>query len=299
MTTLFDRHNKKQITVEIVGPSYEQKIVGEGYFIIINPDSKFVSFSKSKKDVCLGDVTKDIIPNYTNQQFADEYGDRRTGLGKSVREFMQQECRMDIKSPCSDYELKELIAYIKEILVKVIADESFYETEEHAKMEAIALKKLPYDFELDDDCHNYCIKATMPEIWEYHLSRLNKLLFSNKKHNWTVIDKSTGKPNRLKVQWATREHIVGEGAIKEFFYNCIFGLKLGIGFHPDTDFTEYIFKEGKKAGKRIFTDSEAVELNKTLQECFEQCKKHNLDIKELWLPKFQMAFDQLEKQAVK
>ena len=47
LSTQFDSHNQKQITVNITGPSYEQKIDGDGVFIIINPDSKFVSFSKS------------------------------------------------------------------------------------------------------------------------------------------------------------------------------------------------------------------------------------------------------------
>lgn len=94
--TTFDAHNKEQITTELTGPSYDQKIIGEGYFILINPDSKYVSFSKSKHDICLGDVTKNIIPDYTNQQFADEYGDRLTGMGKTVKQFMQQNCRMNI-----------------------------------------------------------------------------------------------------------------------------------------------------------------------------------------------------------
>lgn len=94
-TSQFDAHNNQPITVEIVGPSYEQKIIGEGYFIIINPDSKHVSFSKSHHDICFGDVTKEIIPDYTNQQFATEYGDRLTGYeGMTVKEYMQQNCRM-------------------------------------------------------------------------------------------------------------------------------------------------------------------------------------------------------------
>lgn len=94
MTTQYDSYNKKFITVEITGPTYAQKIKGDGYFIIINPDSDFVSFSKSKKDTCLGDITLNVIPNYTNQQFADDYGDRRTGMGITVRQYMQRNCKM-------------------------------------------------------------------------------------------------------------------------------------------------------------------------------------------------------------
>lgn len=97
LTTTFDAHNNQPITVDIVGPSFAQKIVGEGYFIIINPDSRYATFSKSKYNVCMGDVTKNIIPNYTNQQYADEYGDRLTGyLGMTVKEYMQKNCRMKI-----------------------------------------------------------------------------------------------------------------------------------------------------------------------------------------------------------
>ncbi len=95
-TTLFDAHNQKQITVNIVGPSYQQYISGPGYFIIVQPDSKFVSFSKSRHDICFGDVTEEIIHEYTNQQFADEYGDRLTGIGLTLKEYMRKNCRMDI-----------------------------------------------------------------------------------------------------------------------------------------------------------------------------------------------------------
>jgi hypothetical protein len=92
----FDAHNNRQVTFEINGPSYNQVISGDGYFIIVNPNSKYVSFSKGRKDVCFGDVTTNIIPDYTNQQYADEYGSRLTGMGKTVKEYMQQECRMNI-----------------------------------------------------------------------------------------------------------------------------------------------------------------------------------------------------------
>lgn len=86
----FDAHNKESITVEIAGPFYNQVIKGEGYFIIPNPQSKHVSFCKGRKDTCLGDVTKNIIPDYTNQQYADEYGSRLTGIGVTVKEHMMK-----------------------------------------------------------------------------------------------------------------------------------------------------------------------------------------------------------------
>lgn len=97
--TQFDAHNNRPITIEIVGPSFAQRIEGKGYFIIVNPNSTYVSFSKSRHDICLGDVTENIIPNYTNQDYANEYGSRTTGYkGMTVKQYMQQNCRMiDIK----------------------------------------------------------------------------------------------------------------------------------------------------------------------------------------------------------
>lgn len=95
--TQFDAHNNEPITVEVVGPSYAQRIEGEGYFILINPDSPHVSFSKGRHNICFGDVTKNIIPNYTNQQFANEYGSRMTGYNNmTIKEYMQINCRMNI-----------------------------------------------------------------------------------------------------------------------------------------------------------------------------------------------------------
>lgn len=96
-TSQFDAHNQQRINVNITGPTFAQKIEGKGYFIIVNPDSNFVSFSKSRHDICLGDVTADIIHEYTNQQYANEYGSRLTGMGLTVREYMQKNCRMDVK----------------------------------------------------------------------------------------------------------------------------------------------------------------------------------------------------------
>lgn len=96
-TTTYDAHNGKSITVDVREGTEGQVIYGDGWFIIINPNSKYVSFSKQKHDVCFGDVTLNIIKEYTNQQFADEYGSRLTGLGMTVKEFMQRNCRMDIK----------------------------------------------------------------------------------------------------------------------------------------------------------------------------------------------------------
>ncbi len=95
----FDSHNNKFIEVEITGPSYNQRIVGEGYFIIVS-GGKHISFSKGRHDVCFGDITTDIIPDYTVQQYADEYGDKYgdklTGLGVTVREYLKNYCRYSL-----------------------------------------------------------------------------------------------------------------------------------------------------------------------------------------------------------
>ncbi len=99
--TQFDAKTKGFFTTEIdhhglVGQEDGWHILGEGYYVIVNPDSKYVSFCKAKKDICFGDIVSDIIPNYTNQQYVDDYGDKLTGVGKTVREHMKENCRMDI-----------------------------------------------------------------------------------------------------------------------------------------------------------------------------------------------------------
>jgi len=50
---------------------------------------------------------------------------------------------------------------------------------------------------------------------------------------------------------------------------------VGIGFHPDTDFEEYLNYRGTKPrfGKRLIKT-----LNARLDECFDMCKKYDLDI---------------------
>ena len=52
------------------------------------------------------------------------------------------------------------------------------------------------------------------------------------------------------------------------------GLALGMGFHPDNDFADYI----KENGEKIFSDDEAKTLNETTNKCFAICEKQNADI---------------------
>lgn len=53
---------------------------------------------------------------------------------------------------------------------------------------------------------------------------------------------------------------------------------LGIGFHPDTDFKDYI--NAIDNGPHFFK-STAKLLNKRLDECFDMCDKYELDIYEI------------------
>lgn len=92
---LFDSHNAKMIEVDIRG-THSQIIHGDGYFIIPNGAGGQCSFCKECRDTCLGDVTMDIIPDYTIQQYSDEYGNRATGMGITVREFLQVNMRQPI-----------------------------------------------------------------------------------------------------------------------------------------------------------------------------------------------------------
>lgn len=111
-TSQFDARTGQFFTAEIEGPSYAQRIVGAGYFILINPDSKHVSFSKTCHDICMGDIVSDIIPNYTNEQYMNDYGSRLISVPcntetdpdkmpkydgtkmMTIKEYMRDNCRM-------------------------------------------------------------------------------------------------------------------------------------------------------------------------------------------------------------
>ena len=55
---------------------------------------------------------------------------------------------------------------------------------------------------------------------------------------------------------------------------------VGIGFHPDTDFKDYVFTV---SGEPIFNSQAIKKLNAQLQECFDLCTKYDLDIYEISL----------------
>lgn len=53
--------------------------------------------------------------------------------------------------------------------------------------------------------------------------------------------------------------------------NC---LALGMGFHPDDDFADYI----KENGEKVFSNDEIRTLNEMISKCFDICEKQNADI---------------------
>ena len=57
------------------------------------------------------------------------------------------------------------------------------------------------------------------------------------------------------------------------------GLSIGMGFHPDDVFGDYI----KDNGERAFSDEDAAMLNQYMNECFIICEQNNADIYELAL----------------
>lgn len=52
------------------------------------------------------------------------------------------------------------------------------------------------------------------------------------------------------------------------------GLALGMGFHPDDDFSDYMKENGEKA----FSSDKTKALNEMTSKCFDMCEKQNADI---------------------
>ena len=67
--------------------------------------------------------------------------------------------------------------------------------------------------------------------------------------------------------------------VKQFLYYLIDpqGLNLGMSFHPDDDFADYIGQNGE----RIFSETDTTTINQKLKECFEVCSKEKTDIYEI------------------
>lgn len=52
------------------------------------------------------------------------------------------------------------------------------------------------------------------------------------------------------------------------------GFALGMEFHPDDDFSDYM----KENGEKVFSNNEAKALNEMTGKCFDICEKQNADI---------------------
>ena len=55
------------------------------------------------------------------------------------------------------------------------------------------------------------------------------------------------------------------------------GLSIGMGFHPDDDFCDYVNNDRERA----FSDEDAATLNKYMNDCFAVCVQNDADIYEL------------------
>lgn len=78
---------------------YSPNILFMNYFIIVNPASNFVSFSTTNHNVCFGDTVPAVIKEYTNLQYANDYGERLISytwggklITKSIRQYMKEDC---------------------------------------------------------------------------------------------------------------------------------------------------------------------------------------------------------------
>jgi len=67
--------------------------------------------------------------------------------------------------------------------------------------------------------------------------------------------------------------------VEKFLRYVMIDLQLGWNFHPDDDFHKYTQEDGSP----LFSDSDAQQLNETIDRCFEVCDKYHVDIYHLAL----------------
>lgn len=87
-------------------------------------------------------------------------------------------------------------------------------------------------------------------------------------------------------------HIDNVQDVKNFLHHVIFDLDLGMGFHPDNTFQDYV---EFKTGKPTFTKRESGRLNCGLSSCFKYCEKNDLDIYGIGLEIMQPLIDKFTK----
>ena len=75
------------------------------------------------------------------------------------------------------------------------------------------------------------------------------------------------------MKYIDKSHINKVRDVELFFQYLVEERKLN--FHPDEDFINYV---SYSSGERTFTDEECQLYNRLMDECFEVCKKAEVDI---------------------
>ena len=77
----------------------------------------------------------------------------------------------------------------------------------------------------------------------------------------------------VNMKYTTNSHINSVKEVEKFFQYLVEERKLN--FHPDEDFMNYV---SYSSGERTFSDEECQLYNRLMDECFEVCKKAEVDI---------------------
>lgn len=77
-------------------------------------------------------------------------------------------------------------------------------------------------------------------------------------------------------------HITSVADVETFFHHIVFERK--VNFHPDDLFEDYVSCEG---GINTFTIEECAIYNRLMDECFNVCKKEEVDIYSIGLTELQ------------
>ena len=100
------------------------------------------------------------------------------------------------------------------------------------------------------------------------------------------------KTIRKEITWATCKPIIGENMVRNFVHHCVHTLKLGLGFHVDTPFEDYV---EYKSGKATFTSDESDLLNKSMTEACQQSEELGLDIYGIGLDLIQPMIEEYKR----
>ena len=78
------------------------------------------------------------------------------------------------------------------------------------------------------------------------------------------------------AKYTQDSHITNAEEVKSFFYHIVYDL--GINFHPDDDFKNYV---SYKTGERTMDDEQAELYNRLMDESFKACENEGADIYEI------------------